>query len=138
MKRGGFDGVYQYLIKDKTYLGKHIVASFYGCAALPDSPNEIEKIMLDAAFESGATPVTTSAHRFEPHGVSVVVIVEESHLAIHTWPEYGYAEIDIYTCGDHTFPEKALEFLRGAFQPTTEEVLVLGRGPVKLVKKFKG
>ncbi len=71
--------------------------------------------MRQAAEEAGATIVDSSFHRFLPHGISGVVVIAESHLAIHTWPEYGYAAIDLFTCGDEVNPWKAFEFLRIKF-----------------------
>jgi len=73
--------------------------------------DRLEEIMLAAAEEAGATVVGKSFHRFSPHGVSGVVVVAESHLFIHTWPEYGYAAADIFTCGTTVQPERAAEFL---------------------------
>jgi len=83
-------------------LGRHIIAEFYECDKdILDDVDKIEELMKKASIESGATIVTSTFHRFLPHGVSGAVIVSESHFAIHTWPEYGYASVDIYTCGDH-------------------------------------
>ena len=76
--------------------------------------NDLEAIkaaMLTAADEAGATIMGESFHRFSPHGISGVVVIAESHLCIHTWPEYGYAAADIFTCGTTVCPEKAAEVL---------------------------
>jgi S-adenosylmethionine decarboxylase proenzyme len=67
--------------------------------------------MLTAADEAGATILGESFHRFSPHGISGVVVIAESHLCIHTWPEHGYAAADIFTCGTTVQPEKAAEVL---------------------------
>ena len=67
-------------------------------------------MMVQAAREANATVVTQAFHRFQPHGVSGVVVIEESHLSIHTWPESRYAAMDFYTCGDHTDPWAACEY----------------------------
>jgi S-adenosylmethionine decarboxylase len=66
--------------------------------------------MIAAAKVAGATIMESAFHRFEPQGVSGTVILAESHLSIHTWPEKGYAAMDFYTCGDHTDPWAACEF----------------------------
>ena len=98
-------------------LGRHIIADFYDCDR--ECLNNTEKIqyhMQKAAIISGAHIVTSSFHTFMPYGVSGAVIISESHLAIHTWPEYGYASVDLYTCGDHVDPEKAFEYLKYAFK----------------------
>jgi S-adenosylmethionine decarboxylase len=81
----------------------------------PEVLNDEEKItryMLQAAEISGATIVGEVFHRFSPHGVSGAVVIAESHLSIHTWPEYRYAALDLFTCGDNVDPWKGFTFLR--------------------------
>ena len=82
-------------------LGRHLLAEFHDCEspALND-PARIEALMNEAARLSGATVVQSVFHAFSPHGVSGVVVVEESHLAVHTWPEYRYAAVDYFSCGE--------------------------------------
>lgn len=82
-------------------LGRHLLAEFYDCetGALND-PGQIERLMNEAARLSGATVVRSVFHAFSPHGVSGVVVVEESHLAVHTWPEHSYAAVDYFSCGE--------------------------------------
>ncbi|HOO74984.1 MAG TPA: adenosylmethionine decarboxylase [Tepiditoga sp.] len=94
-------------------LGRHLIAEFYDCNHdILDNVEKIEYFMKKAAIATGATIVTSTFHRFLPHGVSGAVIVSESHLTIHTWPEYGYASIDLFTCGDDVDPWKAFEHLK--------------------------
>ena len=82
-------------------LGRHILAEFYECApGMLNDPEAIERAMNEAAEASGATVVQSVFHMFSPHGVSGVVVVAESHLAVHTWPEYGFAAVDYFTCGE--------------------------------------
>lgn len=81
-------------------VGRHLIAEFYSCDR--DVLNDVQAVrraMLGAAERSGATVMGDTFHGFEPQGVSGTVVISESHLSIHTWPEYGYASIDIYTCG---------------------------------------
>ena len=77
-------------------LGRHILVEFHGCSAeiLNDVPR-IEHDMLEAATQSGATIINSVFHHFSPFGVSGVIVIQESHLAIHTWPEYRYAAVDL-------------------------------------------
>ena len=83
---------------ENQYLGRHILAEFFECDSnVLNNPQLVEKYMLEAALECGATVVNKCFHLFMPHGVSGVVIISESHLAIHTWPEYGYAAVDLFT-----------------------------------------
>ncbi|HEY3295936.1 MAG TPA: adenosylmethionine decarboxylase [bacterium] len=94
-------------------LGRQIVVEYYGCNH--DVLNDvafIKRSMRDAAIVSGATIVQEAFHLFNPHGVSGVVVIAESHLAIHTWPEYGYAAVDLFTCGEDVDPDAAFEYLK--------------------------
>jgi S-adenosylmethionine decarboxylase len=91
-------------------LGRHIVCELSGCRpSLLSDINGIAAMMITAAKAAGATIMESAFHRFEPQGVSGTVILAESHLSIHTWPEKGYAAMDFYTCGDHTNPWLACE-----------------------------
>jgi len=89
--------------------------------------------MLAAAIESGATVMGESFHYFSPQGVSGVVIIAESHLSIHTWPEYGYAAADIFTCGDAVQPEKAAEILIEKLGAKNHSRMEIQRGPLVTV-----
>ena len=90
--------------------------------------NDIEFIretMEEAARRTGSTIITSSFRYFDPHGISGLVMIAESHLAIHTWPEYGYAAADIFTCGNRVFPWKAVPFLEKELEAksyTTQEI----------------
>ena len=83
--------------------------------------------MTKAAEAANATLLSISSKKFDPQGVTAVVLLSESHLSIHTWPEYGYAAIDAFTCGDRTDPEKACDFLRKTFEATHGSVQILKR-----------
>jgi S-adenosylmethionine decarboxylase len=92
-------------------LGTHIVCELSGCDAVKLTDVEaVKMMMIQAVREANATVVTHAFHRFQPHGVSGVVVLQESHISIHTWPETGYAAMDFYTCGDHTDPWAACEY----------------------------
>ena len=81
-------------------IGRHLIAEFYGCKeSLLDDREVIRELMLEAAEVIGATVVGEVFHRFAPQGVSGSVVIAESHLSVHTWPESGYVAVDIYTCG---------------------------------------
>ncbi len=110
-------------------LGRHLIAEFYNCDRdVLDIVEDVEYHMKKAAISTGATIVTSTFHRFLPHGVSGAVIVSESHLAIHTWPEYGYASIDLFTCGDEVDPWLAFDYLKKAFNSIRTEVKEHKRG----------
>lgn len=109
-------------------LGQHLLVEYHGCRGeFLDDDDLIERAMREAALASGATIVTAAFHRFAPQGVSGVVVVEESHLSIHTWPEHGYAAVDFYTCGDCT-PQRAHDLLAAALGAERSEFMAVERG----------
>ncbi len=107
-------------------LGRHLLMELEDCNE--ETLNDLEALkeaLLTAADEAGATILGESFHRFSPHGISGVVVIAESHLCIHTWPEHGYAAADIFTCGTTVQPEKAAELLiekLGARKHSLEEI----------------
>lgn len=108
--------------------GRHLLVEYHGCnRAILDDIAAIEALMKVAAKAAGTTIVKSVFHPFAPQGVSGVVVIEESHLSIHTWPEHGYAAVDFFTCGEGA-PELAHEVLRGGLEATRAEVLVIERG----------
>ena len=84
--------------------------------------------MTSAAREANAEVLKVAFHRFQPHGVSGVVVIAESHLSIHTWPESGYAALDFYTCGDHTQPWRACEYAAAQLRATSMLTTEVKRG----------
>lgn len=115
--------------KQQQYLGRHILAEFFECDPnVLNNPTLVEKYMLEAALECGATIVNKCFHLFMPHGVSGVVIISESHLAIHTWPEFGYAAVDLFTCGEQCDPKVSYEFLKEKFNSKDAKYSQLNRG----------
>lgn len=112
-----------------TALGAQILADLHECdpAVLADE-DAVRDAMLEAARRCGATIVAHCFHRFSPHGVSGVVVIAESHLAVHTWPEHGYAAVDLFTCSDRLRPEECLSHLREAFRSRRQETSTVERG----------
>ena len=110
-------------------MGRHVLAEFFECDPnVLNNPTLVEQYMLEAALECGATVVQKCFHLFNPHGVSGVVIISESHLAIHTWPELGYAAVDLFTCGEQCDPKVAYEFLKQRFNSKDASYSQLNRG----------
>lgn len=110
-------------------LGRQIVVEYYGCN--PETLNDvafIKRAMRSAALASKATIVQEAFHLFNPHGVSGVIVIAESHLTIHTWPEYGYAAVDLFTCGDDVNPDAAFQYLKEALAATTFSAMEMKRG----------
>ncbi|WP_285873973.1 adenosylmethionine decarboxylase [Halalkalibacter oceani] len=118
-------------------MGRHVIAELWGCNVEKlNNMGYIEQVFVDAALKSGAEVREVAFHKFAPHGVSGVVIISESHLTIHSFPEHGYASIDVYTCGDRIDPNVASNYIAEALGATTTEVIEVprGMGPVKIEK----
>lgn len=107
-------------------LGRHLLVELHDCnREVLNDLGSIREIMLKAAVDCGAEVMGDSFHRFSPQGVSGVVVIAESHLSVHTWPEYGYAAADIFTCGTTVDPRIAAEVLiegLGCRNPNLTEV----------------
>ncbi|RLA83366.1 MAG: S-adenosylmethionine decarboxylase proenzyme [Deltaproteobacteria bacterium] len=110
-------------------LGRHLVVELYDCdPQILNDKERIEEIMTKAAEVSGATIVQKVFHVFNPHGVSGVVVIAESHLAIHTWPEYGYAAVDVFTCGSSVDPWKAYDYIKRELKAGYQSTMEMLRG----------
>lgn len=118
-------------------LGTHIVCELSGCdsAKLTDV-DAVREMMQNAARAANATIIETAFHRFQPQGVSGVVVIQESHLSIHTWPEAGYAAMDFYTCGDHTDPWAACEYAAEALDAKAMLTTEVKRGVEAAAGRF--
>ncbi len=98
-------------------LGRQLTIEYYDCH--PDallSKESVENTLLKAARDSGATIISSSFHKFEPQGVSGVVIIAESHFTVHAWPEHNYAAVDIFTCGDNINLDTAIHAMQEGFK----------------------
>jgi S-adenosylmethionine decarboxylase len=110
-------------------LGRHLLLELKDCdkEAL-DNLEYLKICLLDTAKQIGATVLNEVFHRFSPQGVSGVVVIAESHLCIHTWPEYNYAAVDIFTCGDTINPSDAVEILVNKLSAGESSFVELKRG----------
>jgi len=110
-------------------LGKHLIVELYDWYKhLIDRVDQVEDILVEAVKVSKATIIKPVFHQFNPHGVSGVVVIAESHFSIHTWPEYGYCALDIFTCGEQIDSDLALQFLKQAFKAKSMSIVELKRG----------
>lgn len=116
-------------------LGRHLLGELIGCKVGLNCVDFIKKSMEDAAIYTQATIVESCFHHFNPYGVSGVVVISESHLTIHTWPEYDYAAIDVFTCGDTVDPLKAFNYLKDCFQSERTVVKEIKRGHYDMLNK---
>ena len=93
-------------------VGKHCILELYQCRGdRLDDEAFLRSSITQAVQQAGATLLQLISHRFSPQGVTALALLAESHLSIHTWPESGYAAVDVFTCGDHTMPERACQRL---------------------------
>ncbi len=94
-------------------LGRHLIVELSDCnGGILDNLTVLEEYLKEAVRLSGATIVRSVFHQYTPQGVSGVVVIAESHLSIHTWPEYNYAAVDFFTCGESVDPYKAFEYIK--------------------------
>ena len=115
-------------------LGHQIIADFKLCSAdVLKDVRSIRDIMLRAALESHCTIVSDTFHHFSPYGVSGAVIIAESHIAIHTWPEYGFAAVDVFTCGDTIDPNIALHVIKSGLGSLEMHAVFLQRGQTQFL-----
>ena len=113
--------------------GTHIIADFWGVEFnLLNDPVLLEKHLVQAAKDIGATILSCESKTFQPFGVTVFVVLSESHLSIHTYPEKGFAAIDGYTCGGTIDPMDAVLYLVSVLHPKKQEMIKLTRGEGKL------
>jgi len=93
--------------------GRHLILDLYDCdQELLDDYDQLSAMLKTALLMANATILRIIGEKFKPQGVTLLALLSESHASIHTWPEIGYAAIDLYTCGDTTNTHKAAEFLK--------------------------
>lgn len=114
---------------DDRSLGQHILVEYHGCNAdiLNDS-QYLETIMVEAANKAEATIIKSVFHQFSPQGASGVVVIAESHFAIHTWPEHQYAAVDLFTCNDQMNYKAAYDHLVEKLGASKHDYKVVKRG----------
>ena len=110
-------------------LGTHLLVELRDCnPEILKDLNRVKDILVSAAKEAKATIIDVSFHEFNPFGISGMVVIAESHLSIHTWPEYSYAAVDIFTCGDIIKPEIAAGYLIRFFESKNPSIVEMKRG----------
>ena len=110
-------------------MGVHLHIELWECEQdMLNNPQLVEEAMVQAAQKANCTVVQRVIHQFAPQGVSGVVILAESHLSVHTWPELGYAALDIFACGAQCTPQNAAEHLIEAFSAKKSTVKSFSRG----------
>ncbi len=110
-------------------LGRHLLLELLDCD--PEALNSLDIVrtsMVEAAKRAQATIIDVVFHEFNPFGISGVVVIAESHLAIHTWPEYRYAAVDVFSCGESLQPQLAVDYLVEQLGAARASVVELQRG----------
>lgn len=114
-------------------LGRQILVELYDCdESKINDVKHIESSLIEATKKSKATIVSHNFHKFNPYGISGVIVIAESHVTIHTWPEYNYAAVDIFTCGDTIDPWIIQEYLKNAFGSENVSSMEMKRGMFKV------
>lgn len=114
--------------EDETVSAVHLIVDFISPRNFIEDPDEIEKFLFEAAKAANNTPLKTAIYKFPVQGVTGVILLAESHISIHTWPEHDYISIDIFTCGKKTKPHNALAYLKEKFSPREVKVREIKRG----------
>ncbi len=113
-------------------LGRHLLLELKDCdKEVLNDLDFLKECLREAAIQCGATVVGESFYHFSPYGVSGVVNIAESHISIHTWPEYSYAAVDIFTCGDTVKPEEAAKLVIQQLQSKNHSAMELRRGMIE-------
>lgn len=117
--------------------GTHLLIEYLGCEpAVLDHPASLEAALRQAAEAIGARVISAAFHQFSPHGVTGMLLLEESHLSLHTWPEHGYAAVDLYTCGAPD-AQPAVPALRAALGARRADVLRVERGELDAARALR-
>jgi S-adenosylmethionine decarboxylase len=112
-------------------IGRHIILEMWGCQNL-DSVETAERALREMVVALDVNLLDLKVYPFSPVGVTGVAIVSESHLVIHTWPEHGYAAVDVFTCGEPRDPQPAVQVLRRLFKPERIGMMEINRGQLDL------
>ncbi|EHS56109.1 adenosylmethionine decarboxylase [Paenibacillus sp. Aloe-11] len=115
--------------------GRHVAVDTWGVEfELLNNAQFLETQLVEAAETCGATVMSVQSKQFEPQGATVLVLLSESHLSIHTYPERGFAAIDCYTCGETVDPQLAIDYLVSVLKPekTYAKKLIRGLGELQV------
>lgn len=119
-------------------IGRHLTVDMYGCAFdLLDNTAFIKDALLTAITEANMTLLNYVDYKSEPQGLTAMALLTDSHMTIHTYPELGFAAIDVFTCGDHTRPDKAVQTLRRLLKPNKIKTTHIRRGDFGSVSDMK-
>ena len=110
-------------------IGRQLILELWECDPQSlDAPDTVKRAIKEAVSASGATLVRLLVHRFPGVGITGIAVLAESHMVVHTWPEYGYAAVDLFTCGESADPARSVPALRRRFSPKRVQVTEIERG----------
>jgi len=119
-------------------IGKHLTVDMYGCIFESlDNMEFVKTTMLMAIKEANMTFLNFSYHKFEPQGLTILALLAEGHMSVHTYPEMSYTAVDIFTCSDQKFPDQAIKILKLSFKPEKTKTTNIKRGDVGSVSDMK-
>jgi S-adenosylmethionine decarboxylase len=124
-------------VKRMKAIGRHIILEMWGCQNL-DSVQTAEQALREMVVALDVNLLDLRVYPFSPVGVTGIAIVSESHLVIHTWPEHGYAAVDIFTCGEPRDPQDAVQVLHRLYDPERVGVMEINRGQLDLPQPTLG
>ena len=114
-----------------TTFGEHYLVDLHGCdPQVIATVAPTEEALLRAATDCGSTIIEHHFHQFEPEGASGIILIAESHISVHTWPENGFVAVDIFTSGTRMKPQVAIDILEAAFKAERVDVVCLTRGAI--------
>jgi S-adenosylmethionine decarboxylase proenzyme len=114
-------------------LSQHVLVDLYECdVELLDDLEYVRQTLVDSAEKMNCTVLKEAFHRFSPQGVSGVLVIAESHLSIHTWPEKRFCALDLFTCGDTSQLGMMPEILQKAFRANRADFKIYPRGLVPM------
>ncbi|MBI4981889.1 MAG: adenosylmethionine decarboxylase [Candidatus Omnitrophica bacterium] len=117
-------------LKESPFCSVHLTADFISPKVFIEDAQELEDVLYGAALAANNTPLKAVVHKFPVQGITGVILLAESHISVHTWPEHDYVAIDIFTCGEKTQPLKALEYLKKKFLPEKVKFEEVIRGKI--------
>lgn len=106
---------------------RELLVDLYECKGNLDNAQSLVNVLVKAADKMGSTIVKTVQHKFSPTGITVILILAETHMSIHTWPEYSYAALDIFICNEDIDPEEGWRIVKAALKPSSFEIHKLTR-----------
>lgn len=124
-------------MEEYSTFGRHVAVDTWGANSnLLNDVKFLEEMLITAANKSGATVLSVQSKQFEPQGATVLVLLSESHISIHTYPEKGFAALDCYTCGETVDPQIAMDYMLEVLKPEKAypKMLKRGEGPIEVVK----